>query len=336
MRGLNLYRLFLIGLILLTNNAFAQQITEFSQYLNNNYLINPAATNISNYLNLDFSVRKQESNRINDVSSYYMSVYGTIKSPILTQKMSNGFRLTRYVDNSTIKAFNPKPIPVIGAVISKDNFGLLEKTTAHITTGIHLPLSARYSLSTAATIGQVRLNVSDDYFILEDNDLPFNQFITSFNKEKFLDLGLGIWFYSDQLQLGYGIKRLFSGNSSNQESEDGFKIKNQHLINAGYKFTLNSDWQLISSLLYRVSPYEKNTSDYSMKLIFKENLWTTLSLRKEKILVFNLGLKLNDSISFSYSYDHGSKNQGTESLSANEIAFQFSTSKSKKQSSIKR
>tara|TARA_R110001599_G_C12268746_1_gene661135 strand:- start:3659 stop:4360 length:702 start_codon:yes stop_codon:yes gene_type:complete len=233
MRRLNPYRLFLLfGLTLFTSNIFAQQITEFSQYLNNTYLINPAATNISNQWNLDFSVRKQESIRINDINSYYMSAYGAIKSSNPRQKMSNGFRLNKFVDNSTIKAFDPKPIPVLGAIISKDNFGLIEKTTFHVTTGMHLPLNARYSLSTAATIGHVQLNVSDEYFVLEDNDLPFNQFITGFNKEKFLDLGLGIWLYSDQLQLGYGIKRLFSGNSQDQESEEGFKIRNQHLLSA--------------------------------------------------------------------------------------------------------
>lgn len=322
MKRLILHIVFLIGLIA-SPPLWSQQVAEFSQYLNNPYLINPSATDISRLLNVDMSIRKQQSKRIKDISSYYVSIYGTLKKPNPRQAMSNGFRERKYVSNSTVSVYNPKPTPIMGAIISRDNFGLVEKTNMHFSVGMHMPLNARYTLSTAASIGNILLNVSDHHTVLEDNDIPFYQFIQGFDRESFLDLGLSMWLYSDKIQAGYAIQRLFSGNSVHYGNEETFKIRNFHVISLGYKFQLNQDWQFIPSMIYRISSLEENKADISFRAIFRDRLWTSFSLRKESILVFNFGLKVSSNISINYSYDHGTINEGRESLSANEIALKI-------------
>jgi len=323
MRRPGIYIALFLGLIVCLPLR-SQQVVEFSQYLNNPYLINPAATDVSRLLNVDMSMRKQQSRRIKNISSYYVSVYGTLKKPNPRQEMINGFRVRKYVNNSTVSIYNPKPTPVIGAIVSKDNFGLVEKTNMHFTTGLHLPLNARYTISTAASIGQVLLNVSDHYTILEDNDIPFYQFVHGFDRQSLLDLGLSIWLYSDKIQAGYAIQRLFSGNSVHDGNGETFKIKNFHVVSLGYKLQLNKDWQLIPSIIYRISSLEENKADITLRAVFNDRLWASFSMRKEEILVFNVGLKITSDISFNYSYDYGTANKGRESLSANEIALKIS------------
>ena len=323
MRRLSVHIVLFLGLIL-SQSLRGQQVIEFSQYLNNPYLINPAATDLSRLLNVDMSIRKQQSRREKDISSYYVSVYGTLKKPNPRQEMINGFRTRKFVNNSTVSLFNPKPTPVIGVIVSKDNFGLVEKTGLHFTTGMHLPLNARYTLSAAAAVGQVLLNVSDKYTILEDNDIPFYQFIHAFDRESLLDLGLSLYLYSDQIQAGYTIQRLFTGNSVHYGNSETFRIRNFHVISVGYKIQLNQDWQLIPSMIYRISSLEENRADITMRAVFNDKLWTSFSMRKEEILVFNFGLKISPNISFNYSYDFGTANAGRESLSANEVALKVS------------
>ncbi|NVJ48555.1 MAG: PorP/SprF family type IX secretion system membrane protein [Cytophagia bacterium] len=316
------YIILLMGLLTIQVSK-AQQISEFSQYLNNPYLINSAATDISRQLNVDLSIRKQQSRAIKNISSYYASIYGTLKKPNPRQGMTNGFRERKYVSNTTLSIFNPKPTPIIGLIVAQDNFGVVERTNMHFTAGMHLPLNARYTLSTAASIGNILLNVSDRFTILEDNDIPFYQFIEGFDRRNILDLGLSMWLYSDQLQVGYSIQRLFSGNSVHYGNEETFKIRNFHVVSLGYKFQLNQDWQFIPSMIYRISSLEENKADISIRTVFRDKLWTSFSLRKESILVFNFGMKVSSNISVSYSYDHGSINEGRESLSANEIALKI-------------
>ena len=331
MKRLTLHIVFLIGLMA-SPSLWSQQVAEFSQYLNNPYLINPAATDISRLFNVDLSMRKQQSRRIKDISSYYVSVYGTLKKPNPRQSMTNGFRDRKYVSNSTVEVYNPKPTPVIGVIVSRDNFGLVQKTNMHLSTGIHLPLSARYTLSTAASIGHILLNVSDYHTVLEDNDIPFYQFIQGFDRESILDLGLSMWLYSDQLQVGYSVHRLFSGNSVHAGNDETFKVRNFHVISLGYKLQLSQDWQLIPSMIYRVSSLEENKADVSLRAIFKNKLWTGFSVRKENILVFNLGFKASSNITVGYSYDTGSIDEGRESLTANEISLKVAILSKKRKS----
>jgi type IX secretion system PorP/SprF family membrane protein len=313
----------LLALLNHSFSGFSQQVTQFSQYLNNNFLVNPAATNVNDHLNLDFSFRQQETGNIKSINSSYLSIYGALYAPKPSQKMTHGFRDKKYIENSSAGAFSAEITPVIGAIISKDNFGLVERSTFHVSTGIHLPLNSRYTLSTGATIGSVLLNVSDDYFVLEENDLPFLNFVNGFNKQSFLDLGLGIWLYSDNLQVGYCLERLYSGNSLKAGNQETFKTNNQHFIQLGFRLPLNKDWQITPTILARINKMEPRGMDYSMKAIYKNRLWSTISLRKQSLLVFNLGVNVSPYLSVNYSYDHGSIDQGMESLSANELALEI-------------
>ena len=322
MRSL-LRHILLVICISQSTSLFAQQITQFSQYLNNYYLVNPAATDLNGYLNIDFSYRRQETGQIQGLSSSYLSIYGTLSSSNSSQYMSHGFRDRKRIQNSTAAIFNPKLTPVIGAIISKDNFGLVDRSTFHFSTGLHLPLNEKYTISTAATVGSVLLNVSNDYYILENNDVPFWQFINGFDRERFLDLGLGIWLYSDQLQFGYGIERMFSGNSLEEGNDESFKITSNHFISIGFKMNITGDLQIIPTLLQRIDNTDNIGVDYTVKAIYKNRIWSTVSLRRKSILVFNMGFAINPTISINYSYDNGSLNQGIESLSANEFALKF-------------
>ncbi|WP_420387250.1 PorP/SprF family type IX secretion system membrane protein [Roseivirga sp.] len=310
--------------ILFSKELKSQQITLFSQYLNNQYLINPAATNISNQLEADLSIRTQKSQTIRNINSYYFSVYGALGFVNPRQKTSNGFRERERVDFSTVKYYNPKPIPVIGISTAKDNFDLVQRNTFHLTTGLHLPLNAQYTISAAASMGRVQLNVSDNYFVLEDSDVPFHQFINAFSRRNFLDLGMGLYLYSDKVQLGIGMVRVFAGNSTDVNHEESFRIKNQFNLSLGYKLQLNKDWSLTPQVLISQNGIYGSRTDYSIRINYRESLWSTISMRNKTILVFNLGVKVTPQLTIIYAYDHGAFNEGMQSLSANELALKIS------------
>lgn len=301
--------------------GFGQQVSQFSQYLNNHYLINPAASELSPNMNLQVSYRKQHNVVLRSTDSYYFSAYKTISTISPRQYTTNNFRAYQDLPNTTVSAFNAKMAQVAGLVVSKDNFGLVERVTAHGNYGIHLPINKRFTLSSAVTVGYVGLSVSDGYYVLEENDRPFQNFIDGFTNENFLDVALGVWLYSDRVQLGYSIERLFSGNSLTAGIDETFKIRNQHFISAGYKINWRN-WSIIPSLLHRINHINGQATDFSLKGIYKNKLWFGSSLRDRDVLVFHLGFRVSPQVDFNYTYDQSSLEQQGFQM-ANEIALRF-------------
>lgn len=313
-----------ILLVLLISNSasFGQQLSQFSQYLDNYYIVNPAATNINYGANLDFSVRHQRSQVFNELSSAYISIYFGLSRPNSKQIMEQSFRINDDVVRlSSGGYYNPKITHIVGTTMSRDKFGLVDKTTSYLTYGLHIPLSRKYSISAASKIGVALLNVNDDFFVLEGGDLPFNNFINVFEKNSFMDLGMGLWLYSDEVFLGYSMERLFKGNSLSGNTDDDFEILSQHFISVGFKFNTSRHLTLTPSLFIRYRPMEPASIDYNLRASYKTFIWMNASLRKQQFLVASIGLKIKENLWFKYSYDHGANKNTFEGISANEIAL---------------
>src|SRR5688572_2763187 len=78
----------LFSLLLYTSAIKAQQKPQFSQYMINNYLLNPAVTGIEDYTNIKMGFRQQWIGLEGAPKSYYITGHGAIgKAP---QKKSGG------------------------------------------------------------------------------------------------------------------------------------------------------------------------------------------------------------------------------------------------------
>lgn len=67
-----------LGFCLLVGNAFAQQLGQYSQYLNNQFILNPAAAGEHDYLDVDLSFRQQWVGFDNAPQNYYLSAHTPI------------------------------------------------------------------------------------------------------------------------------------------------------------------------------------------------------------------------------------------------------------------
>lgn len=314
--------LFHIGFLLLLSisSVYGQQISQYSQYLSNRYLINPAASDLQNSLNIQFSYRSQKNVVFRTTDAYYVSVYGSLDDVSSQQITKAGFRDQKKIINSTVKSYNAKLVQVMGGIVSRDNFGLVDRLTAHVNYGAHIPLNKTYTLSTAATLGYVGLNVSDEYFVFEAGDYPFQKFLNGFQNQSFADVGLGVWLYSSKLQLGYSVQKLFSGNSLEADQDNSFQIDNQHFIYGAYRLDLRG-FSLTPSLLFRIDHHYGRALDYTLKADYQNKIWLAGSLRNSEILVLNIGYAFTPALMLNYSYDQGSISDPINGISANEISL---------------
>lgn len=305
--------------------ANAQQLSQFSQYLDNFYLVNPAATDVQNNVNLGFGYRQQWSDLPGNPSTFYLTAYAPLTKPQESQYMQASMRLSDQLRAKRLKLGDaPTPNHIIGTTISNDNFGLFNKTTIHATYSFHLPITQKLTLSAAPKLGFVRLSLNDNLWVLEENDVPFEDFVNKFQAETLLDLGAGLWLYSDKLFFGYSIEQLSKNRSTQLDGSVGFEFKPHHFIVAGYRLNLNNYLRLVPNVMVRHLETGPSSIDYSMRLEYAHRIWAGISYRKENAIVGSFGLFITNELRFNYSYDHGTSKGGRDGLNAHEISLRIS------------
>src|SRR5215208_5955226 len=148
-------------LVLITVTAFAQQRPHYTQYILNNYILNPALSGIENYTDIKVSVRDQ-----------WMGLEGAPKTAYFTIQGPLGKKDYRTTATSyDIPGQNPRgraywesytaaePHHGIGMMIINDRTGSFNRFTADVTYAYHLGLNANTNLAAGFSAGITRIGL---------------------------------------------------------------------------------------------------------------------------------------------------------------------------------
>ncbi|MBO6497557.1 MAG: PorP/SprF family type IX secretion system membrane protein [Roseivirga sp.] len=303
----------------------AQQLSQFSQYLDNNYLINPAATDLQNNIKFGMGFRQQWGDIPGNPRTLYLTAYAPLSKPEESQYMRASMRMNGQIQSRPRNELKKSSIShVLGTVIMSDDFGLFNKTTVHFSYGIHLPLTKKLSISAAPKIGVVNLNLNDDLWVLDKNDDPFKHFLSAYSSKTLLDIGFGLWLYSDKFFMGYSLEQMGGKNPDQLGETTGYETVTHHFMSLGYSFSVNPYMRIVPSSMIRYSPTGPISIDYSLRFEYQSRIWLGLSLRKSNALVGLFGLFLNSNIKFNYTYDHGMGSGDRDGLNAHEFSLNLS------------
>src|SRR5690606_3583730 len=149
-------RYIIVFLILTNSPLFAQQKAQFTQYIMNQYLLNPALSGIENYTDLKLSHRKQWQ----DIKDAPQTSFVTVNLPLgdeylwsnpLTQFYgADGDPMSRsYMQNYTSSPAHHG----IGATFVSDQAGPLKNLDISATYAYHLQLNGEFNLSVGVSAG---------------------------------------------------------------------------------------------------------------------------------------------------------------------------------------
>ncbi|MCO6360498.1 PorP/SprF family type IX secretion system membrane protein [Roseivirga pacifica] len=301
----------------------AQQLAQYSQYLNNYYLINSAATDIQNNVKMHLGYRGQWSGFQNSPQTIYLSAYAPLNKPNDSQYMQSAMRLSDRVDSTALtNKFQTVGNHLIGTTITSDNLGLFNKTTFHVAYTYHLTLTRKLRLAASPKVGFVNLNLADDLRVLEDNDQPFESFVNEYDQIGMADLGFGLWLYSDDFFAGYSMEQLLKNKTSNIEAGDEYEFLPHHFFMLGFKYKIAPRWNLVPNALIRLVNGTPASIDMSVKAEYGSRLWGALSYRKGNAFVVMVGAKVSDRFSFGYSFDHSTNITQLNQINAHELTLQ--------------
>ncbi|RWY53717.1 PorP/SprF family type IX secretion system membrane protein [Mucilaginibacter gilvus] len=316
--------LLLFVLLSFCTAASAQQRPQYTQYVFNNYLLNPAVTGIENYTDAKLGYRSQWTG----LQGAPVTSYFSINAPIgdnFVQGDATAFPASGG-ENPSSRLFTQyyraaEPHHGIGFMIVSDKAGPITQTNIDATYAYHLGITDQLNVSVGVSAGVSHINLNTDLITLENSNDPVLNNIN--NSQWKPDLGVGVWAYSSRFYFGISAQQILpqnlyitTGNTANQS-----KTVPHFFATGGYKIFLSDDVTLLPSALLKFIDPAPVTFDVTMKLSFRDRFWFGGSFRKDDSYAVLAGFNLSSVVNVGYSYDVTTSALRTVSNGSHEIVL---------------
>lgn len=307
--------------------VLAQQKPHYTQYIQNQYIINPALSGIEMYTDVNISHRHQWLGIDDGPITTYLSIQGPIGNrsfktvPSSMRQRDVNPRGKEFWDE--YKASNAHH--GWGVQVINDRTGPLKNFTAQLTYAYHMPLSDALNIAAGIGIGvnQVRLDASRLKFAVTVDPAVNTSGIL--NKIR-PDFTAGIYLYSPTFFGGISAQQIvpqkieFANNTA--RTIDGKSVPHFFAI-AGYRTMLGDDFNLIPSVMVKYVQPSPIQVEGNVKLQYRDLLWVGGSYRQNDGFAGMAGLNVSSAISVGYSYDHTLTDLRTFSKGTHEVLVSF-------------
>jgi type IX secretion system PorP/SprF family membrane protein len=306
--------------------ANAQQKPQYTQYVFNNLLLNPAVTGMENYVDVKTGYRSQWTGLDGAPVTSYLTVSAPFGSDFVqgdAASMSAGNEANPYSRLYSQNYEAAQPHHGIGFMVVSDQAGPISTTNLDATYAYHLGLTSRLNLSVGVAAGFNHISLNTSMITLPDN--PLDPAIGNGNNSQWKpDLSVGIWAYSSDYYFGVSAQQILPQNlyfSTNNNTVNQNKTVPQYFITGGYKVFVSDDITLLPTALVKVIAPLPLTFDINMKLAFKDRFWIGGSYRNQDSFAGLLGFNISSLINISYSYDYTTSALRTVSNGTHEIVI---------------
>jgi len=262
--------------------ATAQQKPQYTQYVFNNLLINPAVTGIENYTDVKAGYRSQWTGLQGAPVTTYLTVDLPIGNAFL-QGDATAFPAEGGVNPSsrlyTQNYMAAEPHHGIGLTLVSDVAGPITTTNVDLSYAYHLGLTDRMNLAVGVSAGFNHISLNTAEITLEN---PNDPAITNGNNSQWKpDLNAGVWLYASDYYVGASVQQLLPQNLyfSSTHSADASKTVPQFFLTGGVKFFLTDDITLLPSFLVKEINPVPLTYDINAKFSFRDKFWLGGSYR---------------------------------------------------------
>ena len=323
----------LISSLAVISLAFSQQRPYFTQYVLNNYLVNPAVAGIDNYTDIKMSHRMQWVGLQDAPVTTYVTVNGPTKKKDYDVDRVNATSIYPRGRNLMLDIDPYQPDDAhsgMGFTMINDKTGPLSRFAAYGTYAYHINLNrnTNLSLGVSAGITQMSLDPSKLNFA-SGGDPATGSGTTKLNKIN-PDISAGLWLYSTNYFIGLSAQqiiaeKLYFTNYSEQSSAVQTKGKQiPHIFaQAGYKLNLNEEISLLPSVMLRYVNPLPLSFDLNTKVDYRDIVWAGASYRYQDGFAAMFGVNLNYCINIGYSYDLTTSNLNLVSKGTHEILVGF-------------
>lgn len=299
----------------------AQQRPQYTQYLFNSFLINPAVAGIERYADVKLGGRSQWHGVEGAPQTAYLSAHFPINGRHI-QDGALSFAEGGY--NPYSRGFSHRyrasaPHHGAGIVVQHDRAAQFIRTDALLAYAYHLRVAETVNLSAGINAGfsQVRLD-------LAGIDNPSDPVLANYADSRISpELGVGIWLYGARFFAGVSAQQLLGNPLAFSDHAQRMGGHQQFFLMAGYKLHLGSEMALVPSVLFKQMGRMPFVGDYNLKLAFRDRLWVGGGYRNHESFSAMAGFNISALLNVSYSYDFSTGPVRTLAHGSHEVVLGF-------------
>lgn len=291
--------------------ATCQAKPSYTQYVLNNYILNPAVTGIENYTDVKLSSRNQWTGINGAPVTSYFSIHAPLgKKDLRTSATSfavpgNNPRGQQYWEEYTA----PEPHHGIGMIALNDKAGYINRWSLFASYAYHLPLGIKTTLSAGFNAGVTSVNLDRskiDFASLDPSDPAVGYSNGELKKIK-PEAGAGLWLYSRDYFVGLAVQNIVAGKVNFGRNNDNATFYSpNYFLTAGYRFLLNDDLNLIPSVMVQYWQPQLVGIHANAKLQYQDKLWVGGSYRYGDFIsgyAGMAGINVSNTFNVSYAYE---------------------------------
>ncbi len=292
----------------------AQQDPQYTQFMFNKQLYNPATVGFTGNHCVNLLVRSQYGNfndqtyTLNTAANGNTEIYG--KRGSRTATFSYGAPLPFAITpNQKPKKFQGG----LGASFFTDRVGYFTSTVFKLDAGIRKELDMNQTIGLGLNVGAMQRVLDFAGFLPKDPGDPLISTITNGTSSMKPTIGLGAWYQNSgfrNLSLGYSIQNINRPKFSYQgvlNDQQGV----HHYLNAGAEFQLNGDIELLPFLMVKASQASGFFANPDINLAafarYRQNISAGIALRSSfrtfESASIIIGYNVNPALRIGYSFD---------------------------------
>lgn len=312
--------------------VLAQAKPFYTQYILNNYILNPAVTGIENYTDIKLSNRNQWTGINGAPVTSYFSIHAPLgKTDLRTSATSfevpgENPRGQRLWEEYT----PPDPHHGIGFVAMNDKAGYINRWSLNASYAYHKPLGVKTTLAAGFSAGITKVNLDRskiEWASLDPND-PAIGISTGELKKLKPEVGAGLWLYSAKYFVGLSALNIIPGKAKfvNNDKYGTYYTPN-YFLTAGYRFSLTDEVMMMPSLMVQYWEPQLTGLHTNVKLQYLDKVWVGGSYRFSDLISgysAMAGLNVSNTFNISYAYENATTSRlRTYTKNTHEIMLGF-------------
>ncbi|MBP6025590.1 PorP/SprF family type IX secretion system membrane protein [Ferruginibacter sp.] len=310
----------------------AQAKPFYTQYILNNYILNPAVSGIENYTEIKLSNRNQWTG----INGAPVTSYFSIQTPIGKEDLrtsATSFEIPG--ENPRGKRLWEEYTPPdahhgVGFVAMNDKAGYINRWTLNGTYAYHRPLSVKTTLAAGFSAGITSVNLDRskiEWASLDPNDPAVG--ISSGELKKLKpEIGAGLWLYSAQYFVGLSVLNIIPGKAQFVTNDKyGSYYTPNYFLTAGYRFSLTDDVMMMPSVMFQYWQPQLGGLHTNVKFQYQDKVWVGGGYRFSDLISgysAMAGLNISNTFNVSYSYEVATTSRlRTYTKNTNEIMLGF-------------
>lgn len=291
---MNIKKIGLLIIIVLTSNYMsAQQDAQYTQYMYNPTVINPAYADSRDVMSIFGLYRTQ-----------WVGLEGAPKTGTLSMHTP--------IENSRVG---------LGLSLVNDRIGPSDDTTLAADISYTIDVSYQYKLAFGVKGSANLINV--DYTKLDIYDPSDPRYQQNIDNKFSPNVGAGVYLYSDNTYVGLSAPALLETSHYSGMSTYVAKEKIHYYFMAGHVFDLDYNLKFKPSALVKMTEEAPLQVDLSANFLFNEKFTAGVAYRWSAALSALVGFQVSDGLFIGYAYDAETTKLANYNSGSHEIFLRF-------------